>query len=62
MNEWCVEYPVLTFIIIFFILLQVENYIQYLNNRLKIKQLILEQKKEENKNICTTYDKHGRLL
>jgi len=62
MKEWCFEHPILTFFIIFLILLEVEAYITYLNNRLKIKLFTLEQKKEENKNKYTTYDKQGRLL
>jgi predicted Holliday junction resolvase-like endonuclease len=61
MKEWFFEHLILTFIIIFLILLQIENYITYLNNRLKIKQLVLENKKEENKNKHTIYGKDGKI-
>jgi hypothetical protein len=62
MTEWFFEHPILTFFIILAILLEIDCYIHYLNNRLRVKILTLEQKKEENKNKHTIYDKQGRLL
>jgi hypothetical protein len=61
MKEWCFEHPILTFLIIITIALELECYITYLNNRLKVKLLTLENKKEENKNKYTTYGSDGKI-
>jgi hypothetical protein len=61
MKEWCFEHPILTFFIICLILLELDCYITYLNNRLKLKLFILENKKEENKNKYTIYSGDGKI-
>lgn len=61
MKEWIFEHPILTFLIIITVALELECYITYLNNRLKAKILILELKKEENKNEYTIYNRKGEI-